>query len=106
VLVQSVPEGCNSRSWALEIDVEPAMAREEYELDEVIEQVHTLVHDHEQPELEQYDFAGIEPGEHSIAFRLGLGIVFRVTVRPEEHSIPFRLGLGLGFRLRHEPRCH
>lgn len=39
MLIQSVPSGMRSRTWALEIDVKPAMARETQELDVVIEQV-------------------------------------------------------------------
>ena len=68
VLIQSVPEGTRSRLWFLQIDVEPAMARESAELDDVIEQVHALVVDPLKPELDGFDFYGIEPGEHSTAF--------------------------------------
>lgn len=68
VLIQSVPEGARSRMWSLEIDVEPAMAREVQDLDDVIVQVQELVKDTDKPELEGFDFSGIDPGEHSIAF--------------------------------------
>ena len=38
------------------------------ELDDVIKRVHELVEDQNKPELDGYDFYGIEPGEHSTAF--------------------------------------
>ena len=68
ILIQSVPEGTRSRLWSLQIDVEPAMERESAELDEVIQQVHELVIDPMKPELDGFNFYGIEPGENSTAF--------------------------------------
>ena len=68
VLIQSVPEGMKSRLWSLKIDVEPAMVRESLELDGVITKVHDLVVNTQKPELDEYDFYGIEPGENSTTF--------------------------------------
>ena len=68
VLIQSVPIGMKSRLWFLKIDVEPAMIRESLELDNVINKVHELVINTHKPELDEFDFYGIEPGENSTTF--------------------------------------
>jgi WD40 repeat protein len=66
VLLQSVPSGARARSWKLQLDVEGIMAKENEELDVIIDDVEQLKgRIDELPDIETYDFSGLEPGSQS-----------------------------------------
>jgi WD40 repeat protein len=68
VLLQSVPAGTRSRSWKLNLDIEGIMAQEEIVLGELLEDVIKLAAQDDLPDIEDYDFEGMEPGINSAEF--------------------------------------
>ena len=69
VLLQSVPTGVRGRGWTLPLDVETMIARENEELDVIIDSVAELAaNTSELPDIDALDFAGLEPGSESADF--------------------------------------
>lgn len=68
VLKQSVPIGAKSQAWHLDIDVEQILVNEKEELDGVIERVTILSQKKDMPDINHFDFSGMEPGVHAADF--------------------------------------
>lgn len=114
VLLQSVPTGQPSSQWDLDHDVQGIMAREEGELDELIENVKELAAPStEKPNVWEADVAGMDPGPGSADFTRSelrqridqtsqnLGLDFPVEEdadedeEEEEASPPVRMAIGV-----------
>ena len=67
-LLQSVPIGTRSKSWDLIIDVKSIIAKENKELDEIIQQVSELAEKVDNPNIHELDFSGMELGAESANF--------------------------------------
>jgi len=67
-LLQSVPIGTRSKSWDLVIDVKSIIAKENKELDEIIQQVSKLAEKDDNPNIHELDFSGMELGAESANF--------------------------------------
>ncbi len=67
-LLQSVPVGTRSRTWDLVLDVEAIVARENEELDGIIDKVSELAARTDKPDIEDMDFTGMQLGAESADF--------------------------------------
>ena len=63
VLIESIPEGVKSSQWFFETDVQAAIDNEAELVTELVVKVKDLLKDTEKPELESFDFYGLNKGE-------------------------------------------
>ena len=63
VLIESIPEGVKSSQWLFETDVQAAIDNEAELVTELVVKVKDLLKDTEKPELESFDFYGLNKGE-------------------------------------------
>mmetsp|Transcript_9483 Transcript_9483/g.20785 ORF Transcript_9483/g.20785 Transcript_9483/m.20785 type:complete len:1383 (-) Transcript_9483:151-4299(-) len=67
-LLQSVPIGTRSKGWDLVLDVQSIIARENAELDGIIDQVTALSNNDSKPDITGMDFTGMQLGAESAEF--------------------------------------
>ena len=67
-LLQSIQIGKRSPHWHLDLDVVSIMEAEQEELAGILEEVHELEEDQDQPNIYAMDFSGLQPGAKSEQF--------------------------------------
>lgn len=67
-LLQSIPAGMKNKAWKLELDTDNIMKKENEELSEILKKVNNLASRKGNPDIENFDFTGLDPGANAADF--------------------------------------